>query len=279
MSSDILAQIGPYKPWLIIAGVFILFILLRLTRKGLRRRVDEVGYRLLRERGLLIWFWLNAPGVILHELSHALVVVLFAPFGFRITSVTLFRIKPMAQRASNGRVVKSKGPQSLQLGEVQYVRPQGRFMSHVGDGLSGMAPLFGGVAMLTFLYWIATGYNLWTAAPFGACSSHSSALCLQILRPDWPWWTLLFAPYLILTVTSELWPSSQDWRGARWFVSGFILLMGGTIGLLWYTGYSGMMLTVATSVSLRIDIALLILLLLDVCFLIIAELLVQLVRR
>ena len=77
-----------------------------------------------------------------------------------ITSITLFRIKPMAQRASNGRVVKSKGPQSLQLGEVQYVRPQGRFMSHVGDGLSGMAPLFGGVAMLTFLYWIATGYNL-----------------------------------------------------------------------------------------------------------------------
>jgi hypothetical protein len=279
MSSDILAQIGPYKPWLIIAGVFLLFILLRLTRKGLRRRVDEVGYRLFRERGLLIWFWLNAPGVILHELSHALVVVFFAPFGFRITSVTLFRIKPLAQRASNGRVVKSKGPQSLQLGEVQYVRPQGRFMSHIGDGLSGIAPLFGGIAMLTFLYWVATGYNLWTAAPLAACPSHSSSLCLQILRPDWPWWTLLFAPYLILTVTSELWPSSQDWRGARWFVISFILLISGIIGLLWYTGYSNTMLQVATSVSFRIDIALVILFLLDLCFLIIAEVLVQLMRR
>jgi hypothetical protein len=278
MSSDILAQIGPYKPWLIMAGVLLLFILLRLTRKGLRQRVDEIGYRLFRERGLLIWFWLNAPGVILHELSHALVVTLFAPFGFRITSITLFRIKPMVQRTSTGRIMKSKGPQSLQLGEVQYVRPQGRFMSHIGDGLSGIAPLLGGIAMLTFLYWVATGYNLWTG-PFGACQTHSSALCLQILRPNWPWWTLIFAPYLILTVTSELWPSSQDWRGARWFVSGFIILIGGIIGLLWYTGYSAIMLQVATSVSLRIDIALLILFLLDLAFLIIAELLVQLVRR
>lgn len=278
MSSDILAQIGPYKPWLIISGVFVLFILLRLTRKGLRQRVDVIGYRMFRERGLLIWFWLNAPGVILHELSHALVVILFAPFGFRITSITLFRIKPMLQRRPNGRVVKSKGPQSLQLGEVQYVRPQGRLMSYIGDGLSGIAPLFGGLAMLTFLYWVATGYNLWNG-PFGTCPSVSSTPCLQILRPDWPWWTLLFAPYLILTVTSELWPSSQDWHGARWFVSGFILIISAIIGLLGYTGYSVVMLEVATSVSLRIDIALLILLLLDLCLLIVAELIVQLVRH
>jgi hypothetical protein len=278
MSSDILAQIGPYKPWLIISGVFVLFLLLRLTRKGVRRRVDEIGYRLFREKGLLIWFWLNMPGVILHELSHALVVVLFAPFGFRITNITLFRIRPIAQRGTNGRIMKSRGPQALQLGEVQYVRPQGRFMSYIGDGLSGIAPLFGGIAMLTLLYWAATGYNLWTG-PFGACQAGSSALCLQILRPNWPWWTLLFAPYLILTVTSELWPSSQDWHGARWFISGLVLLIGTVIGALWYTGYAAIMFAAAISVSLRIDIVLLILILLDLCFLIVAELIVQLMRR
>jgi hypothetical protein len=227
---------------------------------------------------LLIWFWLNAPGVIVHELSHALVVLLFAPFGFRITSITFFRIKPMVQWASNGRVVKSRGPQALQLGEVQYVRPQGRFMSYVGDGLSGIAPLFGGLAMLTFLYWVATGYNLWTG-PIGSCQPQSTIFCLQILRPNWPWWTLLFAPYLILTVTSELWPSSQDWRGARWFVAGFMLIVSGLIALLWYAGYAPVMLEVATAVSLRIDIALLLLILLDLCFLVVAELLVQLVPR
>src|SRR5438309_8784255 len=121
MDPTLSAQLAPYEPWLIIAGVFVLFILLRVTRQNLRQRVDEIGYRLFRERGLLIWFWLNAPGVILHELSHALVVTLFAPFGFRITSITLFRIKPMGPRTTTGRIVKSKGPQSLQLGEVQYV--------------------------------------------------------------------------------------------------------------------------------------------------------------
>src|SRR5258708_560146 len=201
--STLAMQIAPYQPWLVIAGVFIIFILLRFTRKGLRRRVDEIGYRILRDRGLLIWFWLNAPGVILHELSHAFVVLLFSPFGFRITRITLFRIKPMLQRGSDGRIMRSGGRQSLQLGEVQYVRPPGRFMSYVGAGLSGIAPLFGGIGMFIFLYWVATGYSLWNF-PFDA---HQH---LQFLRPGWPWWTLLFAPYLILTVTSELWPSGQD---------------------------------------------------------------------
>src|SRR6185312_12398880 len=133
-NTQIMQQIAPYQPWLTIAGVFILFMILRVTRKGLRQRVDEIGYRLMRERGLLIWFWFNAPGVMLHELSHALVVLLFSPFGFRITSITLFRIKQMTPRGQDGRVMRSGARQSLQLGEVQYVRPQGRIMSHIGDG-------------------------------------------------------------------------------------------------------------------------------------------------
>src|SRR5438034_1056721 len=53
------AQIKPYAPWLIIAGVFVLFILLRVTRRELRARVDEIGYRLIGSRG---WFkWYGAP--------------------------------------------------------------------------------------------------------------------------------------------------------------------------------------------------------------------------
>src|SRR5437870_1044200 len=148
------AQMNRYLPWLIIARVVGLFLLLRLTRKGLRRRVDEIGYRLRGERGLMIWFWLNAPGVMLHELSHAFVVLLFYPFGFRVTSITLFRVKPKQQYARANRSMKSAGKQSLQLGEVQYVRPQGRLVSYIGDGFSGIAPLFGGIAAFILLYWI-----------------------------------------------------------------------------------------------------------------------------
>jgi hypothetical protein len=269
--TQLMAQIAPYQPWLIIAAVFVLFILLRVTRKGLRRRVDEIGYRFMGERGALCWLWLNAPGVMLHELSHAFVVLLFRPFGFRITSITLFRIRPVVPRV-NGRVVRAGGRLSLQLGEVQYVRPQGRLMSYIGDGFSGIAPLLGGTAAFILLYWVATGYNLWDF-PFDA---HQR---LQLLRPGWPWWTLIFAPYLILTVTSELWPSHQDWHGARWFVGGLTLLILAAIALLWYLKKGSMLLLFSTLVASRINFALLVLLALDLIFLIIAEVLVQALRH
>jgi hypothetical protein len=265
-------QMKQYLPWLILAGVVVLLLLLRITRKGLRRRVDEIGYRLRGERGLLFWFWLNAPGVMLHELSHALVVLLFYPFGFRITSITLFHVRPRVQAKYSSRSMKSGGNQSLQLGEVQYTRPQGRPMSYIGDGLSGIAPLFGGIGMFILLYWAATGYYLWDYV------NNQQA----ILRQGWPWWTLLFVPYLILTVTSELWPSSQDWRGARWFVGGILLLTTVTIAILWLTGHlvfnNALLLNIASPAK-YLDFALLLLIGLDLVFLVVAELIVQLLRR
>ncbi len=271
-TAALMAQLALYQPWLIIGGVVALFLLLRLTRKELRKRVDEIGYRLIGEKGLLVWFWLNAPGVVLHELSHAFVVLLFRPFDFRITSIALFRIKPMAQRTPNGRIMRSGGRQSLQLGEVQYVRPQGRLMSYIGDGFSGTAPLFGGIAVFTLLYWVATGYSLWEFPLY--VHQH-----LQILKPGWPWWTLIFAPYLILTVTSELWPSRQDWRGARWFVGGLTIIVLIIAFMIWYLKRMDATLNVLTFISSRVDFALAILVALDLAFLIIAELVVQAIRR
>jgi hypothetical protein len=272
MDPKLITQMQPYIPWFLIAGVFVLFALLRVTRRFLRQHVDEIGYRLFRERGLLIWFWLNAPGVILHELSHAFVVLLLHPFGFRITSIAIFRIKPIVQRGPNGRIMKNSGRQSLQLGEVQYVRPQGRPMTYIGDGLSAIAPLFGGIAMFLFLYWVATGYTLWDAF-------HNPQ---QILHPGWPWWTLIFAPYLILTVTSELWPSHQDWRGAKWLVGGLLFLAIIIIALLWLAKalvLNNTLLLNIAGIAKYVDFALLILLALDVFFLIIAEVIVRIVRH
>jgi hypothetical protein len=255
-------------------AVFVLFALLRATRKGLRQRVDEIGYRLFGEKGLLVWFWLNAPGVMLHEMSHAIAVLLFTPFGFRITSVTFFRIKPVVQRDARGRAMQSRHRQSLQLGEVQYVRPQGRFMSYVGDGLSGVAPLFGGTAAFIFLYWVATGYNLWDI-PLDI------NLHLQILRPGWPLWTLIFAPYLILTVTSELWPSTQDWKGARWFVWTFLSITILALLAFWYFHHikETDILAISTFIASRINFALLILLVLDLAFLIVADVIARALRH
>lgn len=289
MDPNLNKQLATYGPWFFIAAVFVLFALLRVTRKSLRRRVDEIGYRLFGERGLLIWFWLNAPGVVLHELSHAVVVLLFYPCGFRITSVTFFRIKPGVQAGSGGRLMRSGGRTSLQLGEVQYVRPQGRVMSYIGDGLSAIAPLFGGILVFFFLYWVATGHALWdawqcTASPVGPTlqSALQCASPQHMLSPGWPWWTLTFVPYLILTVTSELWPSRQDWRGARWLLGGLLLLLL-LLGILCWIGgilvFDRHLLTSLSSFSTALNFVLLVLLGLDLVFLLIAELLVRLVRH
>src|SRR5579883_1130851 len=124
MDPNLNKQLATYGPWLFIAAVLVLFVLLRFTRRSLRRRVDEIGYRLLGERGLLIWFWLNAPGVILHELSHALVVLLFYPCGFRITSITFFRIKPKVQAGAGGRLMRGGGRTSLQLAKCNTCVPR-----------------------------------------------------------------------------------------------------------------------------------------------------------
>src|SRR6266513_1279318 len=266
------AQLNQYLPWLIIVAVVVLFLLLRLTRTGLRRRVDEIGYRLRGERGLMIWFWLNAPGVMLHELSHAFAVLLFYPFGFRVTSITLFRVQPRVQTRNSGREMKTGSRQSLQLGEVQYTRPQGRLVTYIGDGLSGIAPLFGGIVIFILLYWLATGYNLWDYVN----NQHA------ILHPNWPWWKLLFVPYLILTVTSELWPSSADWRGARGFVGGLAIFIIAIIALFWLTGhliFNNALLLNTSSIAKYIDFALLVLFGLDLVFMVVAELIVQLLRR
>ncbi len=270
-TQHIMEQIAPYWPWLVVIGVLVLFVTLRMTRKALRRRVDTIGHRILRERGPLIWFWLNAPGVMIHELSHALIVLLFMPFGFRITSITLFRIQPLLKHYSQGQTARNSRPQSLQLGEVQYVRPKGRIMSYVGDGLSGIAPLIGGTLAFILLYWVATGYSLWDF-PFDV-STHQ----LRILQPGWPWWTLLFAPYLILTITSELWPSRQDWYNARWFVITLVLLLLLILTLLWYTNSLLPLIPGTVFIASHIDFALLTLLVLDLIFLFVAEMLVRIV--
>ncbi len=199
---QLMRQLAPYEPWLVGAGVIVLFVTLHFTRKLLRRRVDEIGYRLMGEKGLYIWFWLNAPGVMVHELSHAAVIYLFSGWGFRITRITLFRIKTNSEEKSQGKTMRKGGATSLQLGEVQYVRPKGRFMSEVGDGLSGIAPIFGGTVMFIFLYWVATGYSLWNF-PLDA---HQH---LQLIRPGWPWWTLIFAPYLISLLPPNCGPADR----------------------------------------------------------------------
>jgi hypothetical protein len=90
---------------------------------------------------------------------------------------------------------------------------------------------------------------------------------------------LIFAPYLILTVTSELWPSRQDWRGARWLVIVLLVLLLVAVCLAWYFQLFPTVFSLATLVASRVNFVLLILLALDLCFLIFAEVIVRGLRH
>jgi hypothetical protein len=272
-------QLAQYLPWIQLIGIPLLFLMLRFTRHGLRRRVDEIGYRMMGQKGLLLWFWLNAPGVMLHELSHACAILLFYPFGFRITSVTLFHIQAKQPPRPQSRAMRQSNDIRLQLGEVQYRRPPRRAITVIGDGLSGIAPLFGGIVMFLLLYWVATGYALWDYLSPSIAATHP---LLGIFRPGWPWWTLLFAPYLILTITSELWPSRTDWRGARTLVLALLVLALIALGIALYVRLlvlNDALILALANLAKYIDLAFAALLVLDLVFLFIAEGIVQWMRR
>jgi len=79
-------------------------------------------------------------------------------------------------------------------------------------------------------------------------------------------------------VTSELWPSRQDWKCARWLLV-CLLVLGVLAGVLcWISGalvFNSALLLSVSSVSNAINFVLLILLALDCVFLLIAELLAR----
>jgi hypothetical protein len=103
-----------------------------------------------------------------------------------------------------------------------------------------------------------------------------------LLRPGWPLWTLIFAPYLILTVTSELWPSRQDWKGARWLVAILLLLTFIVLFILWYVKllvFTTALLNTVSGIAIHIDFALVVLLALDLVLLIVTYGLLRAIYR
>ena len=245
---------------IILLTLFELYLLPKLflaTHLELHRCIDIIGYRLRGKSGLKIWYYFNAPGIILHQLSRAIVMVLLYPFGFRLTSITFFRIQE--------GVIQEGTKQTLILGTVNYKRPPRRLTTYIGDGLSSIAPLIVGVALFLFLYWLSTGYNIWGY-------SWQNTLHLQIIHPGWPWWLFILSSFLSLTIISQLWLKRQEWKGPSFLAISLVLIMVVTI-VLANNAFTingdlllGIMLTTA-----HLDFALLALLVVDTFFLLVAE--------
>jgi len=149
---------------------------------GLSRLVDRLLFRTLPPG---VYRFIVMPGVVVHELSHAIGCLLT---GARIVEIRLF---------------------SRHGGYVKHTRPR---LPVLGPVIVSMAPLFGGVL---FIYIIALlmdysgiGY-LDPARPVGALATLWSFLAANAAR--WHFWVFL---YLLVSVAASLGPSNRDLRNA-----------------------------------------------------------------
>lgn len=243
--------------FLILFGLYLLPRLLFAIHLDLRRCIDKVGYRLFGKAGWRFWFWLNAPGIVLRQLSRVIVMLLLYPFGFRLTSITFFRVQE--------GIIQDGTKRGLTLGAVNYKRPAKRLTSYIGDGLSSIAPLIVGVALFIFLYWLSTGHNIWEY-------SWQSTLQLQIARSGWLWWLFIPSCCFSLIVIPQLWLKRQEWKGSSFLAISLVLIIVIAI-VLASTSFIINIVSLLNilSIAAHLDLALLALLAVDIFFILVAR--------
>ncbi|MEM7452922.1 MAG: hypothetical protein AAF456_01080 [Planctomycetota bacterium] len=197
----------------VLAAPFLVFtIIVHLLERTIQRRLAErFGWRSVLWTG-----WLGTP---VHELSHALMCVLFR---HKIDELALFEPDRRTGR----------------LGYVKHSFRRGNWFQELGNVFIGMAPLAGGSIALALLLWMfypdaagaaiesgkgeesATGL----AAAFDLMTGSALAVCSEILN-----WQNLFTlrfwvfMYLVLCVGGHMAPSASDYAGASRGV--FLLLV------------------------------------------------------
>lgn len=189
----------------VLAAPFLIFtIVVHLLERTIQRRLAErFGWKSVLWTG-----WLGTP---VHELSHALMCVLFR---HKIDDMALFE-----PDRKSGR-----------LGYVEHSFRPGNWFQELGNVFIGLAPLAGGSIALALLLWmfysdaavaaIETTTNgdesvTGLAAAFDLMINSTFAVCGEILQ-----WSNLFTIrfwvfiYLVLCVGGHMAPSSSDYRGA-----------------------------------------------------------------
>jgi len=188
---------------LLLAAVFAL---LSLSSAYLQGRIVGLAWRLTRnaERANRFYFALMRPGVVVHELAHAIAAALV---GGRVTS---FNVLETA-------VMPGAGGAQVRLGHVSYTIPgrEGRLGTRLRDAFVGFAPLpfglllVGGALALSGVNWAG---DLAAQAP--------------AVARTWQFWAALL---VIVEVADQMGPSSVDRR--NWPAA--ILLLGALVALAW----------------------------------------------
>ena len=165
----------------------------------------------LRERlaaafGMRIFAFVTAPGVAVHELSHAAACIIF---GHRISEMRLFSPQ---DDGTLGYVIHTYEP------SCTYQR--------IGNFFIGTAPIVGGVSTLAILSALLLPDN-----------SAENFLAVLISKGAWVRWQTWLWLYASICVASHITLSVEDWRGAADGVAvlvGVILLF--ELLTAWHTG-------------------------------------------
>ncbi len=189
-------------------GVVVLFgYLVAACRRGFGALLGNAGYKTLLITGIV--------GTPIHELSHALMCLLF---GHKITEIKLY--DPNSGDGSIGHVSHSYNPKNL--------------YHQVGNFFIGIAPILGGGAMLLLLMWLLVpdifwnvGYVLTTLRQMEGFAELCGAVGRVIVyifdfsnAANWRWWLFII---LSLMISSHMELSGADIKGG---VKGFLMLCG-----------------------------------------------------
>lgn len=165
---------------------------------------NEAWYRSFGQAGHKIQLSTGLVGVPIHELSHAILVVLF---GMSVKQVGLF----------------APDPQSNALGYVNYTYEKGSIWHGIGRFFVGIAPLLGGGLVVYLLLW-SSGLPL----------LHEYLSSNNIPKSFWLWVKVLLvnidtpleggAIVLCIMVSSHSTPSRADMKGAAGGIFSLVLV-------------------------------------------------------
>ncbi len=192
--------------WLPFAWFAVALVLLLLLERWTHRHMQGVGLLLVGDGEIAVWLYALPllPGVILHEVSHALAALLV---GARVGRISIFPAR------AGGRI---------QLGFVP-VEETGA----VRTAIIGLAPLVAGCLALLLIGHVGLAIGPLGVALFAGEWQAAWTALQQVVRADdaWVW------AYLAFAVSNTMLPSRSDMRAWPVMVL-FLLVAAGLVALL-----------------------------------------------
>ena len=165
-----------------------------------------------------VYYLLMRPGVLMHELAHAVAVLLV---GGKVTGFSAGETTRVSRTARWGPAALRQDVEPVRLGHVRYtVWGQSNLGLRLKDAFIGFAPLPAGVALIAGM--LALGQIDPAAGWEGLIAGR-----------DWADWRLWVGLLVIFWVANQMMPSDVDrknWPLAVFLLSGFTVII---VGAFW----------------------------------------------